>query len=294
MRRVGLVVIGLAGAAAAACSFPGATPDRADDATDTVDAPLAPPDAPAPADDTDGDGVADAGDNCAAIANATQADEDGDHTGDACDACPQITGAPHGDADGDGVGDACDPHPETGGDVLVFFDGFGGDALAVGWDTAVAGGSARWELDGGGGLLAEVVEPAGVLVHPIGAVGDVLTLEIAADVLAVGPGATRSFALLSDVTRDPLAFDFCAVSFDSEEIELYRFELGSWDAVETLPIATPLGRYRIRSRTMTGAACEVGPDVLAATAIAGNGDHLGLRVRNASVRFSYIAVYRSP
>ncbi len=48
---------------------------------------------PAPAPDTDGDGVPDADDNCVAIANADQADLDGDLEGDVCD----------DDIDGDGV-----------------------------------------------------------------------------------------------------------------------------------------------------------------------------------------------
>jgi hypothetical protein len=58
--------------------------------------PLPPPAAP-PA-DTDGDGVADAGDNCPAVANADQSNIDGDAEGDACDA----------DDDNDRVSDAAE------------------------------------------------------------------------------------------------------------------------------------------------------------------------------------------
>ncbi|MCW5206357.1 thrombospondin type 3 repeat-containing protein, partial [Desulfobulbus sp. F5] len=36
--------------------------------------------------DTDGDGIADATDNCPLVANPDQADTDGDGKGDACDA----------------------------------------------------------------------------------------------------------------------------------------------------------------------------------------------------------------
>ncbi|MES2886314.1 MAG: thrombospondin type 3 repeat-containing protein, partial [Pseudomonadota bacterium] len=61
-----------------------------DGAGDACDAPPPPPDA-------DGDGVADAGDNCPAVANPNQADTDGDLIGDACDApspssCPLPVG----------------------------------------------------------------------------------------------------------------------------------------------------------------------------------------------------------
>ena len=58
--------------------------------------------------DTDGDGVADAGDNCPAVANEGQLDSDGDGDGDACDNCPAVANAGQLDSDGDGDGDACD------------------------------------------------------------------------------------------------------------------------------------------------------------------------------------------
>ena len=48
--------------------------------------------------DTDSDGVPDAVDNCASVANPTQADRDADGLGDACDTCT--------DLDSDAVGDA--------------------------------------------------------------------------------------------------------------------------------------------------------------------------------------------
>lgn len=48
-----------------------------------IDTVLVPP--AAPVEDADGDGVADADDNCPAVANADQADADGNGTGDACE-----------------------------------------------------------------------------------------------------------------------------------------------------------------------------------------------------------------
>jgi Thrombospondin type 3 repeat len=61
--------------------------------------------------DTDGDGVADACDDCPAVANPDQADTDGDGVGDACDNCPAVANPDQADTDGDGVGDACAAPP---------------------------------------------------------------------------------------------------------------------------------------------------------------------------------------
>jgi len=88
-----------------------------------------------PVEDSDGDGVADADDNCAFVPNPDQADSDGDGAGDACagdvgggedpgppetgdldadgvadgqDNCTWRTNPDQVDDDGDGMGDACD------------------------------------------------------------------------------------------------------------------------------------------------------------------------------------------
>ena len=60
--------------------------------------------------DTDGDGVPDASDNCPYTPNPDQADADHDGVGDACDACPAD---PLNDADGDGVCGNVDNCPTT-------------------------------------------------------------------------------------------------------------------------------------------------------------------------------------
>ncbi|MFZ9888975.1 MAG: thrombospondin type 3 repeat-containing protein, partial [Myxococcota bacterium] len=81
--------------------------------------------------DQDGDGIADADDNCPTAANVSQGDADGDGQGDVCDAdgdpdsdgvpnvddnCPLVANADQADTDGDGVGDACDDEGDQDGD----------------------------------------------------------------------------------------------------------------------------------------------------------------------------------
>src|SRR5262249_50842964 len=56
----------------------------------------------------DGDGVADATDNCRFVYNPLQEDADADGVGDLCDDCLGVANAGQQDTDGDGVGDACE------------------------------------------------------------------------------------------------------------------------------------------------------------------------------------------
>lgn len=65
-----------------------------------------------PHEDSDGDGIPDAEDNCPWVYNPDQADRDGDGVGDACDNCPDHPNPGQEDQDRDGVGDLCDNCPE--------------------------------------------------------------------------------------------------------------------------------------------------------------------------------------
>lgn len=82
--------------------------------------------------DSDGDGVPNAQDNCPSRANASQTDNDGDGLGDACDNCPFVANPPGPDGiqaneDGDIFGDACDNCPlscsPVGGGTCKINDG---------------------------------------------------------------------------------------------------------------------------------------------------------------------------
>ncbi|MFN0249849.1 MAG: thrombospondin type 3 repeat-containing protein [Kofleriaceae bacterium] len=103
------------------------TPDANVDSNDGAlpDDAMIEPDAPmfdAGPMDNDGDGVANASDNCPQMANNDQHDEDNDAVGDVCDNCPHVANANQAAVmDNDSVGDACDPYPTTGGDSIVRF-----------------------------------------------------------------------------------------------------------------------------------------------------------------------------
>ncbi len=63
--------------------------------------------------DVDRDGVGDSCDNCPAVADPTQRNTDQDPYGNLCDNCPSVTNASQLDADGDLVGDSCDNCPDV-------------------------------------------------------------------------------------------------------------------------------------------------------------------------------------
>ena len=81
-----------------------------------------------PAEDPDGDGVADPLDNCPAVPNTNQSDIDDDGLGDVCDpdidgdgtdneldSCPLDAGGDHSDFDNDGQGNVCDDDDDNDG-----------------------------------------------------------------------------------------------------------------------------------------------------------------------------------
>ena len=95
--------------------------------TDDTGMPI-PAVSPAP-DDSDGDGIPDASDDCPHLYDPAQADRDGDGVGDDCDDCPTVPNADQKDTDGDGIGDACDDCPDVPDALQMDTDGNGvGDA----------------------------------------------------------------------------------------------------------------------------------------------------------------------
>ena len=135
------------------------------------------------ADDEDGDGIADAADNCFFNANTDQADADGDGVGDVCDDCTDIDGDGFGDpgysantcaidncpwvpnpgqedAGGDGIGDACtyiQPTP-AGSSVAVQL----GSNISLTFDDVTVPGTTEMTMSASGpGLSGFQIVPSG-------------------------------------------------------------------------------------------------------------------------------------
>lgn len=90
--------------------------------------------------DSDGDGVGDLCDNCGVTFNPDQADEDEDSFGDACDNCPVLHEIDQTDTDGDTIGDPCDSCPEVSAPAGV--DSFGRPRGATDLDCDLDGDDA--------------------------------------------------------------------------------------------------------------------------------------------------------
>lgn len=114
--------------------------------------------------DLDGDGVADAMDNCPEVPNADQKNTDGDADGDACDGdddgdgrfdeddnCPLVKNVDQKDSNGDGVGDACEGVSAGGGAAGGGAGAGGGSAGEVGGGSGAGGGAAGGGAASGGG-----------------------------------------------------------------------------------------------------------------------------------------------
>lgn len=320
MTRVGAAGAAFAGclvACVGACDFHSGAPAASDDA------PIAPPiDASDPwddarneappidagpiggIDDVDGDGVADAIDNCISIANPDQHDEDGDRVGDVCDPCPQIANATT-DSDGDGVGDACDPHPSTPGDVLVQFETFAGTGnLPQGWQHKGAGTPSDWTR-GNDDLSIAADNDTRLAIFDAGATHH--AIDVGLQVMALGSPGQQFFTALTDTKADIQQFFGCGLRFDNQpnagkSRELFIFDHAATRQFLGLNIDftdAPLAPAAYRIVFVMGASSESCVIPQGTTehrqmnAVASrNNTFVGLRVSNAAIAFHYVAIYK--
>jgi hypothetical protein len=70
-------------------------------------------------------------------------DEDGDGIADALDNCPHVSNATQLDSDGDNVGEACDPRPSIATESIVYFDPF--TESRPEWRSAGAGATVAFD-----------------------------------------------------------------------------------------------------------------------------------------------------
>lgn len=245
-----------------------------------------------PVDDRDGDGVRDALDNCADVANASQADEDRDLRGDACDLCPPFADPTQPDKDGDGVGDLCDPYPTVAGDRIALFEGFAG-GIPAGWSRV-----GTWTAADGAVLAQAGVAGQAVLVAPhsgtvhqsvvtaveitgfnlFEAAAGVIDRASAAGVAGIGcggfwAGGQGLLALFDGKSFEPL--DVLPLSFGAS-VGLWLFRDGSY--------------YECEGQPMTGQPAYVEGGLLTP----GAGPLVGLATFGASATFPWIMVVSSP
>jgi len=263
--------------------------------------------ADAPPADADADGIADADDNCPAIANETQYDEDHDGLGDVCDGCPHLADPAQPDGDGDGVDDLCDPAPATLGDTIAFFDGFHGLKRASEWtpgagaDTWAVSADALVQTDTTreiktlyltGFDRTDVIVETAVTFTDVPTSSSLIDTVRSAGILTGHDPVTHTarLAVIGDMILSPFsAYALTHASTATAE------EDGSHAAYFTTALQE--ARYVVRAIATTeheGVHGEAPDGSLAdaiddgATAAAGS---IGLRTRNVSASFEYVIAY---
>jgi Thrombospondin type 3 repeat len=254
------------------------------------DASMLDGDAVPTADDVDGDGVANANDNCPMIANANQANEDADAAGDVCDNCPPFpsTGA---DADADGVGDLCDPHVLIPGDSLALFEGFA-NGIPVGWTA-----SGTWTVQYGNLLSAAPDDNLHTMVIPYANTAN-QTISAFATITALANTNDGSIGI-ADRFDGNQGLHCGGGRAGGERFGVVNAATGVFLNSKPHPFDTGT-LYRL-TFTRTGKAydCETvqasGSTVKAqADFDVANGPNIGFRNRTASASFPWIMVVKSP
>ena len=248
--------------------------------------------------DSDGDGVADAIDNCPTMPNPDQHDHDGDGRGDVCDVCPHLVDA-GGDADGDGVGDACDPRPTEAGDRIALFEGFYGP---IHW-TPVIGND--WQVQNG-----SVVQDDTNMQHQIVSglsLGNVfIEARVRVDQLTQYPQARKSVGVVLGY-KDTNDYFFCGLAEPqgSPEVEGGRVGDGQYNYNQDVFGAQMPGDWTTLQARITQPPNDVAHidctghrgQIDAQTGYDDDADasgDIGLRTNGADASFDYVFVVEVP
>ncbi len=272
------------------------------DAAD-LDGPLADaldPDGPpvdGPPSDLDGDGIANAADNCPNVANPTQANEDGDVFGDRCDPCPPS--ADNTDTDGDGVGDDCDPNPTDGGDQIVVFEGFA-DGLPTGWIS-----QGEWTADDGDAVVASGPDAVVYLTAPVSNARGTVTAALAPTTIHTYAGNPRTFGVANPLGQNPTGGVYCSPFMDlspGRRIGVYNLANSNPAATRSLAwlnndaILVALTRTNEQFRCLAESIDEptISASVTPSVNVTGGTFSVGIRSRGISMRARWVMYVTSP
>ena len=246
-------------------------------------------------DDTDGDGIPDAIDNCAKVANPDQHDEDGDGIGDVCDGCPTVADPTQPDADGDGVDDACDPHPMTAGDRIVLFESFS-KGVPNGWTITGTwtGGADSVSTTVGAGTIAALSPPTVTMGNGTAAVG-LIPVATSGQLQGIGVAAPATENLAQGVG----CMLFLAALTGAPSAGL--IDLSTKGIVTSEPYAWSIGSPYVVIETRQGAlaACTIVDKMGGASSVATNvpmtsGSRIGVGTSSISGKLLWVMYVSSP
>ena len=250
-----------------------------------------------PPSDLDGDGIANAVDNCPSVANPTQANEDGDAFGDRCDPCP-VT-ADNTDIDGDGVGDDCDPNPTVGGDQIAVFEGFA-DGLPAGWIS-----QGTWTADSGDAVVTSGVDTVVYLTAPVSNARGTVMAALVPTTIHNYAGNPRTFGVANPLGLTPTGGVYCAPFLDlspGRRIGVYNLANSNpaatraldWVNNDEIIVAFTRANEQFRCIAESVATPTITADFTPNVNVTGGTFSVGVRSRGISMRARWVLYVTSP
>ncbi len=218
-------------------------------------------------------------------------DEDGDGVADAVDNCPQLPNADQADLDGDGVGDACDPEPTLPRQSIALFTPMTGPDPTFALDAGWSQGNDVWHFTGATGV--------GHLHHTMPLANVDIWIEL--DVTARAASAT-TFEISTSIGDDSAPFFYGELYQDSTQakVAISQFTGSSYGSLVymTLPNGVHTGAITLHWQGRTGtptlgfdAGWPTEPYHLTSnTSTYAGGDELGLYLQDLDVDVENLTV----